>query len=298
MKTPALLAAGLLWATTAAAQAPGLLVDGDWLAAHLDDPGIVVIHTDSRRGAYDTGHIPGARFVATASIIVPGEPEVGYEMPSVDSLVAVLRAAGVTDDTHVIIAAGSSPLAATRLWTTFDYLGLGDRASVLDGGLRHWRAENRPLTADVPEVTEGTLTARPRTDVIVTADWVAERLDDPRIALIDARPDAEYTGEDGGMGGMTHPGHIPGAHQLYWEELVVAGSPGQIFLPEARLRERYAAAGADAADRVVTYCMVGARASLTYFVGRMLGYEMRFYDGSWHDWGTRDLPYVTGRNPR
>lgn len=296
-----LFAAPIVLAFAAAAvpaqqpQRPGMLVSGAWLQERLDDPGVLVLHIDPRRDGYDAGHIPGSRFIAQPAIALDAGP--GYELPTPDSLDAVLEAAGVSDGVHVVITTGSI-LAATRLWLTLDYLGHGDHASVLDGGMARWRAEGRPLATDTPAPKRGSFTPRPRPGMLADADWIAARLDDPGVALIDARPDAEYTGADGGMGGRVHAGHIPGAAQLYWEELVVSRQDDPSFLPVEDLRAKFEAAGAGPDRTVVAYCMIGARASLDYFVGRMLGYEMRFYDGSWRDWGARDLPFVSGPSRR
>jgi thiosulfate/3-mercaptopyruvate sulfurtransferase len=292
---PLLLALGAAVLPAQEAPKPGMLVSGAWLQERLGDPGILVLHIDPRRDAFDAGHIPGSRFIAQSAIALDAEP--GYELPSPDSLDAVLEAAGVSDGLHVVIVTGAI-LAATRLWLTLDYLGFGDHASILDGGTIRWKAEGRPLVTDVPAATRGSFTPRPRPGMLVDADRIAARLDNPRVALIDARSDDEYTGADGGMGGRVHAGHIPGGVQLYWEQLIESRQANPSFLPLEQLRAKFEAAGAAADRTVVTYCMVGARASLDYFVGRMLGYDMRFYDGSWHDWGARDLPFVAGRNPR
>ena len=277
------------------AQMPGALVSGAWLQERLGDPAVLVLHIDGRRDGYNAGHIAGARFIAQSAIALDQDP--GYELPSPDSLETVLEAAGAGDGVHIVIAS-ASPLAATRLWLSLDYLGHADHASILDGGLARWQTEGRPLVTDTPAATRGSLTPRPRPDMLVDADWIAARLNDARVALINARPDAEYTGEDGGMGGRVHPGHIPGAAQLYWEKLIESRQTDPSFLPVDRLRALFEEAGAGPDRVVVTYCMIGARASLTWFVGRMLGYDMRFYDGSWHDWGARDLPYVRGPSRR
>jgi len=294
LSLPLLAAFGAAGLKAQAARDPGLLVSGAWLQERLGDVRILVLQIDGRRDGWEAGHIPGSRFIAQSAITLDSGP--GYELPAPDSLDAVLEAAGVGDDVHVVITTGS-PLAATRLWLTLDWLGHGGHASILDGGMARWKAERRPLTTEPAPARPGSLTPRPRPDMLVDADWIAARLDEPRVALIDARPDDEYTGADNGMRGMVHPGHIPGAVQLYWEELIESRD-NPSFLPADRLRAKFEEAGAAAGRTVVAYCMVGARASLNYFVGRMLGYDMRFYDGSWHDWGARDLPFVKGSNPR
>jgi thiosulfate/3-mercaptopyruvate sulfurtransferase len=287
------------FAAPASAQAPGPLVSPEWLAVRLGDSTILILQIDANSDRYDTGHIPGAHFVPQDEIAVdpPGGP--GYEIPALEDIRRTLQRVGVDGRRHIVVySAGPSPLPATRLWLTLDYLGLGDRASVLDGMYQRWTAEGRPVTADVPRATASTFSPVPRSDVLVNAEWIHARLDEANVVLIDARPDDEYTGEDGGMGGMANPGHIPGASQLYYEDLIRDRQTDPSFLSIEALRARFASAGAGPDKQVVTYCMIGMRASLTYFVGRLLGYDMTFYDGSWHDWGTRDLPYVRGTNRR
>lgn len=285
---PSLLA---VTAILLAPQSADPLVPVSWLAKHLNDPEVIVVQVDGRRDAYAEGHIPGARFVTTGEIAAEGDP--GVELPPAEELERTLRRLGITEESHVVIYSSTSPLAAARLWMSLDVLGHADHASLLDGGLVAWRAAGGAVTTEVPAVVAGSLTRRERPSFLVTADWIHQRLDDPNVLLIDARPDNEYTGADGGMGGRVHPGHIPGAYQMYWERLVEPSNRSQL-LPVETLRSEFEAAGAAPGKAVVAYCMVGMRASLTYLVGRMLGYDMKFYDGSWHDWGSRDLPYVTG----
>ncbi len=284
-----------LTANLLAPQSADPLVSPSWLAQHLRDPNVVVVQVEGRRDPYAEGHIPGARFVLLGEITSDAGP--GVELPPVDALVRTLRGLGIGGDSRVVIYSASSPLAATRLWMSLDVLGHADHSFVLNGGIAAWRADGGAVTQDVPAWEPGSLAPRTRAPFLVTADWLHQRLDDPGVLLIDARPDSEYTGADGGMGGTVHPGHIPGAYQMFWQKLVQSDNRTQL-LPLDALRREFEAAGAAPGKAVVAYCMVGMRASLTYMVGRMLGYDMKFYDGSWRDWGGRDLPYVTGTAPR
>ena len=275
------------------------------LAALLKDPTVVVIAVGNQVSEYEAGHVPGARFVRYGDIAidVDGIPS---ELPPVDQLRRVLAAAGIGDRSKVIIY--GSPIAATRLFFTLDYFG-HPYARVLNGGLNAWKASGGAVETGPSRAAAAatTLTPKVQADRVVSAEWVMQRVSSPtlrqaqgrpeqrrgaKLTLLDARPDAEFTGADGGMNGMHVKGHLPGAQQLVWNSLL--DSSGK-FLPDAELRKKYEAIGASTGTPLVSYCMVGMRASVTYFVARHLGYDARMYDGSIVDWSRRKLPAVMGK---
>ena len=284
----------ILSALAVVAASSGLLVSADELATMLKDPTVVVVAVGNSPDDFTAGHIPGARFVLYDEI-APAIDGLQSELPPVETLRRVLANAGIGDRSTVVIY--GSPIAATRMFFTLDYFGHPD-ARVLNGGLTAWKARGGQLEVSPPpafaeSTTAGsTLTPKPNPGRVVSADWIKERLSTPRIKLLDARPDPEYTGSDGGMNGMHVVGHLPGAEQLVWNTLL--DSNGK-FLPDADLRKKYEAIGAASDTPLVSYCMVGMRASVTYFVARHLGYDARMYDGSIVDWSRRKLPAVKGR---
>ena len=274
---------------------PGLLVSADWLSDHLADPQVVVLHADMQKSRYEAGHIPGARFLDMNKIVWEGDPAWGTEMRSLAEIDNALEMAGVSEGQHMVVYA-PNPLFAARVFMTLEVMGLRGNVSMLDGGFGGWQEDGREISVESPTFNRGSISLVAQDDILVTADWIHQRLLDPGTALVDARPDDEYTGEDGGLGGTSNPGHIPGAAQMYWEELVVSRPLPTVHSLD-QLTELFLSAGAEEGDTVVAYCMVGWRASFTYFAARLLGYETKFYDGSWRDWGTReDLPYVLGRS--
>ena len=281
----------------AAQMAHGPLVTPGWVEAHLASDHVSILHADMRRDGYDAGHLPGARFLDMTRIVWDGDPAWGTELRPIAQVEEALEAAGVRDSDHHVVVYAANPLFASRAFFTLEAYGMRGKVHVLDGGLGLWREQGRAVSTDPPPARDGDVTLSAAEDILVSAEWIHERLGDDSFALVDARPDDEYTGEDGGMGGMANPGHIPGARQMYWEELIESRETPRL-LPLDRLRSLFEEAGAEEGDTVVAYCMVGWRASYTYLAARLLGYETRFYDGSWHDWGTRDdLPFVTGRSP-
>jgi thiosulfate/3-mercaptopyruvate sulfurtransferase len=272
--------------------AGSLLVSTRWLEENLNRPDLVILHASTDGSDYDEGHIPGARLILGSQLYWDGPTDVGVELRSWREIAAVLEEAGVTNQS-IIVVYGSNPMQAARLWMTLDVAGVGI-PRFLDGGLQLWREEERPLTTVLPQVPRGRVVVQPHTSRLVEAEWILARLGHDNLALVDARPDDEYTGTDNGLGGRVNPGHIPGARQLYWEELIESRER-PVFLPWEELALRFQAAGADRQDVVVTYCQVGLRASVTYMIARLLGYDIRFYDGSWRDWGSRDYPVMPMR---
>ena len=271
-----------------AAAAPGLLISPAELAASLNDPAIVVVAVGNSDDDFIAGHIPGARFVRYDDIAIAANG-LQSELPPIDELRRVLSAAGISDKSKIVIY--GSAIAATRMFFTLDYFG-HPNAKVLNGGLNAWKASGGAIEVSaLPKPASVTLTPRPQPDRVVSADWIKERLSSSKMTLLDARPDNEFTGTDGGMNGAHVKGHLPDAQQLVWNTLL--DSTGK-FLPDAELRKKFEAIGATTTTPLVSYCMIGMRASVTYFVARHLGYDARLYDGSIVDWTRRKLPAVMG----
>ncbi|MYH52020.1 MAG: hypothetical protein F4139_03595, partial [Gemmatimonadetes bacterium] len=202
-----LLAAPLIPSVPATAQAPTLqaapvdpLVGAAWLLEHIDDDGVVVLHMERRPGRFEAEHIAGARPLRFDEIAWEGDEGWIAEFREMDEIVVALRRAGVNRDSRVVIYGGSMT-ATARTWVTFDLLGLGGRAFVLDGGMTAWKAAGGRVESGPAAVVEpGDVVPVDPADFRVSADWIHARLGDESLVLLDARPDDEYTGEDGGLG--------------------------------------------------------------------------------------------------
>ena len=272
-----------------AATNPGLLITPAELAARLNNPTTVVIAVGNSADDFVAGHISGARFIRYDQIATDADGLLS-ELPPIDQLRTVLTAAGIGDQSAVIIY--GSPIAASRMFFTLDYLGHAS-VRVLNGGLTAWKAHGGAIeTGPARQVAAAVLTPKPRPDRVVSAEWIKGRLSSSQMTLLDARPDAEFTGADGGMGGAHVKGHLPDAQQLVWNTLLDTSGK---FLPDAELKKKFNAIGASPRTPLVSYCMVGMRASVTYLIARHLGYDARLYDGSIVDWTRRKLPAVIGQ---
>ena len=274
--------------------APGVLVSVDWLAEHLQDSSIVLLHVGMPSARSSGEFIPRARFMNYQEIVQVRDGLI-VEMPPVDELIEPFEVAGVSDASLVVLYGSPAHLPA-RAYVTLDYLGHGARTVVLDGGLEAWKAANHPVEATPAQGPRGLFTPITRGDVLVSAEWIEERLFGPEIALIDSRPEGEYTGRVPTRVGA-RAGHIPGARNLYWEDLLVA-SENPVLRDSTDVVIQFLQAGANDRATVVNYCWVGMRASYTYLIAKHLGYDTRLYDGSWNEWSMNDsLPAALGSLP-
>ena len=279
---PLIFAAALL----VFAEHPGMLISPAELAKVMNAPGLVILHVGSAED-YKAGHIPGARLITIADLSVTDGRGLRVQLPPVEELVRRLESVGVGDSSRVVIyPAGESVQSATRVWFTLDYLGLGDRAALLDGGLPLWKKEGRALSAaESAKVTDAHLTVRPNPARVVEADWLASKANAADVKIIDARLPEFYDGSN--AGGMPRAGHIPSAVNQPFSEFF---DKDHRFRPPAELR-RMLEASTD--QTVVTYCHIGMQATVPYFVARYLGINVKLYDGSFQDWSRRsDLPVV------
>src|SRR6266481_3877348 len=278
----------------ASAQHETLLVTVDWLGGHLSDPSLVLLQIGEKKD-YDKGHIPGAQFLEYESISTPHGQGLMLELPPVEQLVSVFERLGVSNRSHVILYFGTNWMTpTTRVYWTLDYLGLGDRTSILNGGLVAWQATHHPVSTEIKQSAKGSITPAPRKEIVADAEWVSSHLQQAGITIIDARTHEFYDGSQ--SDGNPRSGHIPGAANLSYLD-VVDQDNNKFKSPDA-LKELFRAAGLKPGNLMVSYCHIGQRATVLYFTAKMLGYDAKMYDGSWEDWSRRkDLPIITGESP-
>ncbi|MBO2521718.1 MAG: sulfurtransferase [Clostridia bacterium] len=291
------LCVGVLIACSAMAWAQGyanphLLVEPAWLAEHLDDPNIRIV--DVRGDAlYLRGHIPGAVSLDGTQAINDPNSEIAGHLLGPEEFEKVIRGLGINDDTIVVVYDQSSSNAAARLFYALEYYGHKDKVRILNGGLAAWTAEERPLESGRRDVAPGSFTARPNPELQADAEYVKAQIGKEGVVILDVRSEGEYLGTDVRA---AQGGHIPGATHLEWTVAVEDGSV-QRFKPAEELWQIFGAAGVSPDAEIIPYCQTNVRASHTYFVLRLLGFEkIRPYEASWAEWGNRDdVPIVAGR---
>ncbi len=264
-----------------------LLVSVSWLAEHLNDPHLVLLHVGAEND-YAAEHIPGARYVTHSQLATPHSDAPGalmLELPEPGELQQKLRSLGISQQSRIVVYWGSEWVTpSTRVVFTLDWVGLGSQTVLLDGGIDAWKAAGHAVTADVPTPAPGDVTVSPRPELVVTADWVGANSTARGVAVIDGRAPEFYAGtrEDRGKAG-----HVPGAGSLPWRTLV--NDALQLKDPES-LRQLFRAAGVEEGDTVVAYCHIGQVATSLIFAARTLGHPVKLFDGSFQDWASRNLP--------
>jgi thiosulfate/3-mercaptopyruvate sulfurtransferase len=280
------LAFGLLAGVSISARGQ-VLVTTEWLATRLKDPSLVIIHSSPQKTDYDAGHVPGARFLAWQAYTTQRDG-LSTEMRDVAQIDSALEALGVSDGSRIVITGG--PLTTTaRLYFTLDYLGLGDRVSLLDGGIDAWREEGRPTERTETAAARGNLTIRVQSAKLADAKWIVDHgAAGKGVSVLDARVPDFYAGL--AVNNTPRSGHLPNAQNVPFSWLT-----GELtrFRERPKLERLFSNAGVKKGDTVVTYCHVGMQASVLYVAAKLLGHEAALYDGSFEDWSRRsELPIV------
>lgn len=275
-------------------------IDVHSLAQRLEEPDVRVIDVrfsleqpGHGRSVFNAAHIPGARYLHLdddlSSPIVPGQTG-RHPLPDPEEFAALLRRAGVSQNTLVVAYDDGPGLFASRLWWLLRWLGHAE-VKVLDGGFDAWQQAGLPVTQETPRpLPEGDFVARPDNGKLIDADEIQRRLEDPSLQLLDARGPARFTGETEPMDPVA--GHIPGAANLPWA--ANTNSEGVWLQPE-QLHERFQP-WIKTDIELVSYCGSGVTACHNILAAVEAGLpEPRLYAGSWSQWITDpDRPVATG----
>jgi thiosulfate/3-mercaptopyruvate sulfurtransferase len=278
------------------------LIDTATLAAHLDDPNWAIVdcrfdlaNPHAGRAQYARSHIPGARYLSIEDDL--SAPKTGtngrHPLPTPERFAQVLGAAGIGNDSQVVVYDGNNAAFAGRLWWMLRWIG-HDRVAVLDGGYAQWLKDDHPETADLPAVTPRTFVPRPRPMTVDTA-WLAARLRDPALRVVDARAANRYRGENETIDPVA--GHIPGSMNRPFAENLDA--TGRMKPADALAREWRELLGGLPPEALVHSCGSGVSACHNLLAMEIAGLRGgRLYPGSWSEWCADPArPVATGPEP-
>jgi thiosulfate/3-mercaptopyruvate sulfurtransferase len=262
-----------------------VLVDTDWVEAHLDDPGLVLVEVDEDVSAYDKGHIRGAVKIDWKTEL---QDPVRRDFVDKTGFEQLLSAKGIANDDLVILYGGNNNWFAAYAYWYFKLYG-HDKVKLLDGGRKKWELDSRELVEDVP--------SRPRTDykakeqdltIRAFRDEVVDAIGSKN--LIDVRSPDEFSGKLLAPAHLPQEqsqraGHVPTARSIPWSK---AANDDGTFKSDDELRELYTEAGVDLNKDTIAYCRIGERSSHTWFALReLIGLpNVKNYDGSWTEYGS------------
>ena len=279
---------------------PDALVSTEWLAEHLNAPDVRIVDGSfylpaqkrDPKAEFTAQHIPGAVYFDIDDICDSASP-LPHMMPSPEKFSSRVRKLGLGDDNKIVIYDTTPMTGAARVWWMFRAMGHKDVA-VLDGGLPKWLKEGRPVTDDPTVPRDRHFTARLDNALVRSVDDVKSLLDSKREQIVDARAAARFRGEAPEPRAGLRSGHMPGAFNLPYNDLIDPATG--TMLPADKIKTRIAASGIDSSKKVTASCGSGVTACVVglglYLTGAP---EAAIYDGSWTEWGGRaDTPIVTG----
>jgi len=262
-----------------------VLVDADWVEAHRDDPGVVLVEVDEDTSAYDKGHIRGAVKIDWKKDL---QDPVRRDFVDRAGFEALLSERGIANDDTVILYGGNNNWFAAYAYWYFKLYGHG-KVKLLDGGRKKWELDSRELVTEVPsrpatsyKAGEQDASIRAFRDEVVSAIGAKN--------LIDVRSPDEFAGRLLAPAHLPQEqaqrgGHVPTARNVPWSK---AAEDDGTFKSDDALRTLYGDAGVDFGTDTIAYCRIGERSAHTWFVmHELLGQpNVKNYDGSWTEYGS------------
>ncbi|MDT7545738.1 MAG: thiosulfate/3-mercaptopyruvate sulfurtransferase [Actinomycetota bacterium] len=263
-----------------------VLVDADWVEAHLDDPKVVLVEVDEDVSAYDTGHIKGAVRLDWKTEL---QDQVRRDFVNKEQFEELASQKGIGNDNTVVLYGGNNNWFAAYAYWYFKLYGHSD-VKLLDGGRKKWELDGRELTTDTPARDKTSYKAKDQ-------DKSIRAFRDETIAaignknLVDVRSPDEFSGKLLAPAHLPQEqsqraGHIPTALNVPWSK---AANDDGTFRSDDELRKLYIdEAGLDTSKPTIAYCRIGERSSHTWFaLHELLGEkDVKNYDGSWTEYGS------------
>lgn len=270
-----------------------LLIETEDLVPFLAHPQLRIVDL-SRRSVHEQLHIPGAVHLAPKLLVRQEEYASGL-LPETTQLQQLIEFLQISPEHHVVAYDDEGGAWAGRLIWNLHCLGF-ENTSLINGGIHAWLAAELPTSSQATtlEPVANLLPVETNLQYQVHYDELLELVQNNQTQIWDCRTEDEYTGL---RLAARRGGHIPGALHFEWSTALNRQNHLKLH-PLERTQQRLEHLGFNLNEPVVVYCQSHHRSGLAYILGRLLGWNIRAYDGAWSEWGNRlDSPIITGELP-
>ncbi|NQV84992.1 MAG: sulfurtransferase [Rhodospirillales bacterium] len=277
-------------------QNPQALVSTVWLVENLNTDGVRIVDASyfmpgAKRNAkeeFAAQHIPGAVFFDIDDVCLPASD---HMLPDAEMFSAKVGALGIGNgDKVVVYDSNNGGMAAARVWWTFRVFG-HDNVCLLNGSLKAWLAEGRPVTNEAPAPGPATFAAVKNDAMVRDINQMLANVESGAEQVIDARSKERFDGIEIDKREGARSGHIPGSFNIPFNTFFDKDR-NCVMRDAEELTQTITAAGCDLNRPITATCGSGVTASMLAFGLFLLGREdVPVYDGSWSEWGIRpDTP--------
>jgi len=262
-----------------------LLLSVEEFASAMQNPEVIIIDTRTSDSAFTASRIPGAIHLHSRSALMDREHPVEHFMVGAEAFQTIAQAAGLHNQSRILIYDEGNALGSARLFYALEYFGFEGHASLLNGGFAAWTSAEMTLTSgEAPAPMAGTFTSRIQEDRMCDIRTVIGAVNDPNVIVFDVRSRDEYDGVDVRA---AQGGHIPGAVNLEWSDVLEEGDI-PFFRSFEEIDALYASLGVTRDKEVIPHCHTNVRGSHAYFTLRLMGFDsVRAYEGSWSEFGNQ-----------
>jgi len=248
---------------------------------------------ESGLATYLESHVPSAQFLDLPGALSDAKSPFAFTLPKPAALEAAFRAAGIDDDSRVVLYSKGHAMWATRVWWMLHSAGHA-HVSVLDGGFAAWQAAGGAIETGAARARpNGTTTVRFRPELWADKAAVRTATNAVSACTINALSRGVYAGTSETSYGRK--GHIPGSRNVYYDSVLADGK----FRSADEIRAAFDAVGALDGRRIITYCGGGISATIDSFALKLIGVDdVAVYDGSMSEWAAdATLPLTLGESP-
>jgi len=210
-----------------------------------------------------------------------------HMLPELDEWEKIVSKLGIKNSDHIVVYDNSDVLSASRCWFTFLYFGHDiNLISVLDGGLKKWKLEDRPLTKKKVNYLETNYKASIKNNLVINLNQVEKNIEKKEFCLVDARGENRFKGLVEEPRKNLKKGNIKGSKNLPFSKII--NSENNTFKKKAELEKIFINHGINLNEKLALSCGSGITACVLGLAGTIIKNKLPvIYDGSWAEYGLK-----------